>query len=153
MSNNGPLKLVLVVAAVGLFALLPKSKETESAAAAPIVHPPAVGAHMTNQYFEYVRDAARFECEAALKKTATYGLRVAGEKLILGLDPPLTPTRINKFQLANGRVTLWGDDVEVQTEFGRWIVANYSCEWDPASKRVVDARFALGKLPQSFGRE
>jgi hypothetical protein len=119
----------------------PKDAESE-----PVVSPPAVGEPVNHAYFNYVRKEANYPCYAALKKEAIYGFRGTG---LFGFT---RPEYVNKQQRGDGHLIFACDDAEVQDKFGKWVLANYRCEWDPAEKRVVSVTIDLGKLPQALGR-
>jgi hypothetical protein len=59
-------------------------------------------------------------------------------------------TKFSRFRWLNkkqGSVTFVGDKVEFQNGFGAFMPHTYECDFDPASKKVLDVRAAPGRLP------
>jgi hypothetical protein len=53
---------------------------------------------------------------------------------------------------SDGHIIWSGDDAEIQTKIGDWVVANYRCEFDPQTSAVISATLNLGKLPQNLAK-
>jgi hypothetical protein len=61
-----------------------------------------------------------------------------------------TTRKFSRFRWLNkeqGSLTFVGDKVEFQNGFGAYMPHTYECDFDPASKKVLDVRAAPGRLP------
>lgn len=47
-------------------------------------------------------------------------------------------------------LTYMGDSVEFQTPLGTWFRHRYQCDFDPATKAVLDVRVMQGRMPASW---
>lgn len=59
-------------------------------------------------------------------------------------------TKFSHFRWKNskkGTVTYIGDKIRFQNGFGAWQNSVYECDFDPASKQVLDVRAKHGRLP------
>lgn len=60
-------------------------------------------------------------------------------------------TKFSRFRWSTAdktRLTYIGDRIQYQNGFGAWINHVYECDFDPATRRVVDARAEAGRLPE-----
>lgn len=55
-------------------------------------------------------------------------------------------TRFRWKDKANGVLTYFGDKAQFQNGFGAWQNVVYECDFDPASKKVLDVRAHVGRL-------
>lgn len=85
--------------------------------------------------------SARKDCFAAVERLAMYEMRWnAGEG-----------SRLTHFRWTDrdslGWVTYIGDKASFQNGFGAWQNMVYECDYDPAKKRILDARARPGRMP------
>jgi hypothetical protein len=111
----------------------------------PEIAAPAAGEEITQDYSSQVWFKALIPCKDALNNAAEYGFRGTSW---FGLSPRYR----NRYQRSDGHIIWSGDDAEIQTKMGDWVVANYRCEFDPQTSAVISATLNLGKLPQNLAK-
>jgi len=60
------------------------------------------------------------------------------------LEPKFS--RIRWIDQSTGKITFIGDKIEVQNQFGAYQGFIYECDFDPTSKKVLDARLFPGRI-------
>ena len=157
-NNNGPLKLVLVVAAIGMIALHQASKSpdtstatTPASAQAPTwdqsdagdsgvgkrtATPPVTPAQ--SRFDEHRSDAA-VKCQPKIEKEA-YDFRWDGGGWFGGVY--FTGWR----ERSDGKIDYAGDNLELQNGFGNWIRHTYSCTYDPSTSQITNVLVWRGRL-------
>jgi hypothetical protein len=103
---------------------------------------PKPGEHVSEEYFMQVYPDAAWPCKTAIEDSAKYDLRWTNGWLSMYFN------RWGSVAREDGHLILVGDTAEAQNGFGGWVRVNYRCEFDPASKKIIDASFAPGKFAQ-----
>jgi hypothetical protein len=103
---------------------------------------PAFGEHNSEEYFNQVYADAAWPCKTAIENSAKFDLRWTQSWIARYFN------RWNSVAREDGHLILVGDTAEAQNGFGGWVRVHYRCEFDPASKKVINASFEPGKIAE-----